>query len=124
MKGYFQKERRESQATASSNDIAWDIAHGANKIVGIIVMMACAYKWTTYLATLHENHLWFSEIKVINDTFHVQLEAASQQSNFKLGTGSGTGDFLPHGAGPLLLLLQAPRLCPLTVGGNRGTQAR
>ena len=122
MIGYFQKERRESQATASSNDIAWDIAHGANKIVGIIVMMACAYKWTTYLATLHENHLWFSEIKVIDETFHVQLEAGSQQS--ELGTGSGAGDLLPHGAGPLLLLLQAPRLCPLTVGGNRGTQAR
>ena len=42
----------------------WDIALGANKVVGVIVMMICAYKWSAYLATLHENHFWFSEIKV------------------------------------------------------------
>ena len=41
------------------------MALGANKVVGVVVMMVCAYKWSTYLATLHENHFWFSNIKVL-----------------------------------------------------------
>ena len=41
------------------------MALGANKVVGVVVMMVCAYKWSAYLATLHENHFWFSNIKVI-----------------------------------------------------------
>jgi len=62
----LQKKKSDSlpTATASSTYILWDIALGANKVVGIIAMMVCAYKWSAYLATLHENHFWFSEIKV------------------------------------------------------------
>ena len=58
------KNDAEPTATTSSTDMFWDIALGANKVVGVIVMMICAYKWSAYLATLHENHFWFSEIKV------------------------------------------------------------
>ena len=62
----LQKKKNDAQptATTSSTDMFWDIALGANKVVGVIVMMICAYKWSAYLATLHENHFWFSEIKV------------------------------------------------------------
>ena len=66
----LQKKKSDSQPTATaafSTCILWDMALGANKVVGIIVMMVCAYKWSTYLSTLHENHFWFSEIKVLND---------------------------------------------------------
>ena len=66
----LQKKKSDSQPTATaafSTCILWDMALGANKVVGIIVMMVCAYKWSAYLATLHENHFWFSEIKVLNE---------------------------------------------------------
>lgn len=36
----------------------------ANSMVGFIIMLLAAYKWSTYLAQLHENELWFSNIKV------------------------------------------------------------
>ena len=65
----LQKKKMDSPSqtttTSTSTSILWDMALGANKVVGVVVMMVCAYKWSTYLATLHENHFWFSNIKVI-----------------------------------------------------------
>ena len=77
----------------------WDLALGANKVIGLIVMMVCAYKWSAYLATLHENHFWFSEIKVF-----IQLKKNIKKSSLCNGqvyvTGSRTRNFLPDGKRP------------------------
>jgi hypothetical protein len=37
---------------------------GASNVVGAIVMLILANKWSNYLSTLHENELWFTNIKV------------------------------------------------------------
>lgn len=80
-----QKKKSDSlpTATASSTYILWDIALGANKVVGIIAMMVCAYKWSAYLATLHENHFWFSEIKEVEREISFRTESGLYYSYFK-----------------------------------------
>ena len=40
---------------------------GANNVAGFIVMLIIANKWSNYLQTLHENEMWFSNIKVSLD---------------------------------------------------------
>ena len=35
-----------------------------NTLVGFTVMIILCYKWSNYLQTLHENDMWFSNIKV------------------------------------------------------------
>jgi hypothetical protein len=35
----------------------------ANNLVGLLVMLVLANKWSNYLQTLHENEMWFSNIK-------------------------------------------------------------
>ena len=77
----------------------WDIALGANKVVGVIVMMICAYKWSAYLATLHENHFWFSNIKVwfstyssSNEAYHTViflLQEVEREISFRTESGLG-----------------------------------
>ena len=97
----LQKKKSDSQPTATaafSTCILWDMALGANKVVGIIVMMVCAYKWSAYLATLHENHFWFSEIKVFIDLLkfpkktcimvHV-LQEVEREISFRTESGLG-----------------------------------
>lgn len=60
----FQKAKSQEVPVASNTDIAWDIISGLNKVIGVFVMITLAYKWSNYLATLHENHFWFTNIKV------------------------------------------------------------
>ena len=35
-----------------------------SKHLGLLVMLVLASKWATYLTTIHENNLWFSNIRV------------------------------------------------------------
>ncbi len=35
-----------------------------NNVVGIVVMLWLSVQWSNYLQTLHENDMWFSNIKV------------------------------------------------------------
>ena len=96
----LQKKKNDAQptATTSSTDMFWDIALGANKVVGVIVMMICAYKWSAYLATLHENHFWFSEIKVW--FFESFILKRIQSYGHLFFAGSRAGNLLPNGERP------------------------
>lgn len=40
------------------------IAKWLNILVGIVAMLACGYMHANYMATIHENWMWFSNIKV------------------------------------------------------------
>ena len=40
------------------------IVSGINTAIGIVVLVAVGYKWSNYLQQLHENQMFFSEIKV------------------------------------------------------------
>ena len=40
------------------------IVSGINTVIGIVVLVAVGYKWSNYLQQLHENQMFFSEIKV------------------------------------------------------------
>ena len=42
----------------------WPVLTGVNNILGVIVMLVLANKWSNYLQNLHENEMWFSNIKV------------------------------------------------------------
>ena len=42
----------------------------SNKMIGLLVMMYLAHKWSNYLQTLHENDMWFSNIKVFKFVFN------------------------------------------------------
>ena len=40
------------------------IVSGINTVIGIAVLVVVGYKWSNYLQQLHENQMFFSEIKV------------------------------------------------------------
>ena len=40
------------------------IVSGINTVIGIAVLVVVGYKWSNYLQQLHENQMYFSEIKV------------------------------------------------------------
>ena len=40
------------------------IVSGINTVIGIVVLVVVGYKWSNYLQQLHENQMFFSEIKV------------------------------------------------------------
>jgi hypothetical protein len=37
---------------------------GASNVLGAVIMLVLANKWSNYLQTLHENEMWFTNIKV------------------------------------------------------------
>ena len=41
------------------------LIHSMNQAVGLIVMVYLCHQWSNYLQTLHENDMWFSNIKVL-----------------------------------------------------------
>jgi hypothetical protein len=60
----FQKSKTCPAAAAMSSDVIWDVLGGLNKVAGMVVMLVLSYKWSNYLATLHDNHFWFGNIQV------------------------------------------------------------
>ena len=49
---------------ASADDLGWTVAESINKLIGLTVMLVLARKWSNYLAQLHDNQYWFTNIKV------------------------------------------------------------
>ena len=40
------------------------LVYSVNNMVGLLVMVYLGHQWSNYLQTLHENDMWFSNIKV------------------------------------------------------------
>ena len=50
--------------TEEEKQILWRFLGAVNLIMGLVVMAALAAKYCQFLQTVHENNLWFSNIKV------------------------------------------------------------
>jgi len=56
---------------------------GCNKVVGLLVMLYLAYRFSLYLLTLHDNELWFSEIMEVERQISFRTEQGLYYSYFK-----------------------------------------
>ena len=61
------RSQKSSSAASNHNEaLGWALAGVLNKLLGLIVMVVLTRKWSNYLAQLHDNQYWFTNIKVEN----------------------------------------------------------
>ncbi len=54
-----------------------------NRVAGVLVMLALAYKWSNYLAQLHDNQYWFVNIQEVEREISFRTEQGLYYSYYK-----------------------------------------
>ena len=78
-----------SRITGAQNvedrQVLWAFLRGVNVAVGVTVMVVLGYVHANFMATIHENDMWFSNIKVGSLYFYSQCRGGSMISEMGVG---------------------------------------
>jgi len=59
------------------------VLNGANRLVGLLVMLYLSYRFSLYLYQLHDNEMWFSEITELEREISLRTEQGLYYSYYK-----------------------------------------